>query len=88
MGQGPNILYLDNISSGGKICKDAIPSLGEGLAPLGDGSADTGVRQDLFHMMDRITSTMDSDAAMADLKRELLSSLNSSIACTSFTGML
>ena len=61
-------MYLDNKLAGSKLCCAAIPSLGEGLAPLENGSADDGVRQDIFHLLDRVFSTVPNHAGMQDLK--------------------
>ena len=61
-------MYLDNMVAGGPKSREAVPSLGEGLPLLEDGSLDSGVRQDLFHLLDRIFSTIPGHAGMLKLK--------------------
>ncbi len=47
------MFYADNVRSAENKMAAAISSLGHSLAPLSNGFKDSGMRQDLFHLLQR-----------------------------------
>ncbi|DBA87998.1 TPA: hypothetical protein ACH3X1_004980 [Trebouxia sp. C0004] len=51
--EGIIMFYADNVRSAENKMAAAISTLGHGLASLSNGSKDSGMRQDLFHLLQR-----------------------------------
>ena len=56
--QGAAILHVDNVRAAEGKVKHAIDTLAEGLSPLSNGEPDSGVRQDLYHLFNRMLEAL------------------------------
>ena len=52
--QGMRLLYVDNTNSATRLMKEAVLSLGQGLAAHPDGTPDDGIKLDLMHCQNRV----------------------------------
>jgi hypothetical protein len=59
--QGPRVMYLDNVVCGQRLVRAALPHLGRGLAPLENGQPDSGIKQDGFHVLKRMSTLVPTD---------------------------
>ena len=54
---------MDNVQNAKNLLPVALTDLGHGLPELETGGQDDGMRQDLFHMMHRISQKIPTDSA-------------------------
>ena len=56
--------FVDYIVAAENKVSSAIETLGQGLAALSNGKRDTGVRQDLFHLFNRILEELGNSVGL------------------------